>query len=230
MARPRLLDLFCGAGGCSVGYHRAGFDVVGVDHEPHPDYPFLFMEEDAMDVLADTDFLGRFDVVHASPPCPRYSAASVVHGNALDHPDLVPPTRQALRAWGGPYVIENVPGAPLDHPLLICGWAMGYRHLRRHRLFESPLPLMSPGCLCPHGDSVSVFGHSGDDRRKATIAARTGTPDRNGRIRTRAHLPIAQVKELMGVEWMTNRADVADAIPPGYTHYLGEQVIDLLGP
>lgn len=212
---PRLLDLFCGAGGCSVGYHRAGFEVVGVDNKPHPDYPFRMVVADAMEFLAIPELLAGFDVVHASPPCPRYSVATHARGNAEDHPDLVPPTREALRAWGGSYVIENVPGAPLDHPLLICGWAMGLKHIKRHRLFESNVSLMSPGCLCPIGDTVSVFGHSGEDRRKSAGGMRK-------------HVPIAEVRQLMGVDWMGSRDDVSDAIPPAYTEYLGEQLIGAL--
>lgn len=218
MSRPRLLDLFCGAGGCSVGYDRAGFEVVGVDKEPHPDYPFPMVVADAMEFLAVPTFLAGFAVVHASPPCPRYSVATANQSaeQRAKHPDLVGPVRDALHAWGGTYIMENVPGAPLDHPTLICGWAMGLKHIKRHRLFESNAPLMSPGCLCPNGDTVSVFGHSGEDRRRQTIAER-------GRIGT--HVPTSEVRELMGVEWMNSRDDVSDSIPPAYTHYLGEQLL-----
>jgi DNA (cytosine-5)-methyltransferase 1 len=214
--RPKLLDLFCGAGGCSVGYHRAGFDVVGVDIEDHPDYPYALIVADAMEILADADYLRQFDAIHASPPCQHYSVAAEIHvGSRANHPDLLPGVRQLLRANGGPYVIENVPGAPMDHPVLICGWAMGYQHLPRHRLFESNLLVMSPGCACPFGDSVSVFGHSGEDRRKIHDGRRT-------------HMPIAEVRKLMGCEWMTKRDDISEAIPPGYTEYIGSQLIDQL--
>lgn len=212
----RLLDLFCGAGGCSVGYHRAGFDVWGIDNQPHPDYPFTLWVADAMDALADTTFLSQFDVVHTSPPCPRYSVATNATGTRDNHPDLIGPVRGALQAWGGPYLIENVPGAPLLSPVLICGWAMGLKHIRRHRLFETNMALMSPGCLCPFGDAVSVFGNSGEDRRKSV-----------GEVRK--HVPLAEVRQLMGVPWMSNRGDVSDAIPPAYTEYLGEQMLALLG-
>ena len=212
----RLLDLFCGAGGCSVGYHRAGFDVVGVDIEPHPDYPFPFTQADAMDVLGDVAYLSTFDVVHASPPCPRYSVAgSIGSYDPADKPDLVDPVRDALNSWGGVWVIENVPGAPMPAAAVYCGWAMGLRHLRRHRLFESNVFLLSPGCACPTGDTISVFGHSGEDRRKATIVANGGR---------RTHIPLREVRDLMGVPWMRNRDDIADAIPPAYTEHVGHQL------
>jgi DNA (cytosine-5)-methyltransferase 1 len=219
MMRPKLLDLFCCDGGCSMGYYDAGFDVTGVDIVPRLSYPFEFIQADAIEVLADHTFLDGFDVVHASPPCQRYSVAASAWGNADTHPDLVPPTRDLLRAWGGHYLIENVPTAPMIDPVLICGWAMGLKHIKRHRLFETDMPLMSPGCLCPVGDSVSVFGHSGEDRRKSTLAANGGL---------RGHVPLAEVRELMGVPWIANRDAVSESIPPAYTQYLGEQVIDHL--
>lgn len=215
MSRPRLLDLFCCAGGCSMGYYDAGFDVVGVDIQPRYDYPFEFIEADALDVMRDTAFLDTFNVVHASPPCQRYSIAANAHGNAHTHPDLLPPTRALLRTWGGPYVIENVPTAPMQDAVLLCGWAMGLRHIKRHRLFETKRALMSPGCLCPTGDTVSVFGHSGEDRRKSARGVRK-------------HVPIAEVRGLMHVPWINGRDDVSESIPPPYTHFLGEQILDLL--
>lgn len=210
--RPRLLDLFCGAGGCSVGYHRAGFDVTGVDIDPHPDYPYTFVQADALEILTDTSYLNRFDVVHASPPCPRYSVSTSATGTRDDHPDLVPPVRDLLRAWGGPYVIENVPGAPLENPVVVCGWAMGLDKIKRHRLFESNLSLMSPGCMCPNRRAVSIFGNAADLYVDGV----------------RTHVPFAQARALMGCDWMTRREDVADAIPPAYTQYLGEQILEQL--
>lgn len=219
MTRPKLLDLFCCAGGCSMGYYDAGFDVIGVDKTPRRDYPFEFIEADALELLTNTAFLDTFDVVHASPPCQRYSRSASATKRADQHPDLVPPTRAALKAWGGPYVIENVPGAPLVDPVMLCGWAMGLRHIKRHRLFETNLPLMSPGCLCPNGDTVSVFGHSGEDRRKSTKNERGGLW---------GHVPISEVRDLMRVPWITERDAVSESIPPPYTHFLGEQIIEQL--
>lgn len=219
---PELLDLFSGAQGAGVGYARAGFRVTSYDLVEHAKAPGIaeFEVGDALDLLADTQFLDRFDVVHTSPPCPRYSVSRHATGRGDDHPDLVGPVRDLLRRWGGTYVIENVPGAPMPEAVLVCGAAMGLVSIRRHRLFESNALLMTPGCACDAQGSVSVFGHSGEDRRKATRV-------KHGHVRK--HVPIDEVRRLMGVEWMTDRSDVSDAIPPAYTQYLGEQLIDRLG-
>ena len=151
---PRLLDLFCCEGGAAMGYQRAGFEVVGVDLERRPRYPFEFHQGDALEFLEA--HAGDFDAVHASPPCQAYSITRHAHGKA--HPDLVGPTRAALEATGLPYVIENVPGAPLRDYVTLCGAAMGCEALdvdsrrlvlRRHRLFESNVALWAPPpCAC----------------------------------------------------------------------------------
>jgi DNA (cytosine-5)-methyltransferase 1 len=218
VTRPRLLDLFCGAGGCSVGYHRAGFDVTGVDKLPHPDYPFELIVGDAMAVLADRAFLDTFDVIHASPPCPRYSAATPADARHR-HPDLIAPVRAALRAWGGMYVIENVPGAPLDHPVMLCGSAFGLR-VRRHRLFESPAFLMSPGCAHGRTVPVGVYGDHADARPHP----RPGTATSRGVKAT----SVADAQDALGIDWMTRWEDLADAIPPAMTEHLGAQILDQL--
>ena len=114
----RCLDLFCGAGGAGMGYHQAGFEVVGWDIEHHPDYPFEHHVGDALDVLADVEYIRGFDLVHASPPCQAYSTATRDHSR---HPDLVGPVRDLLVTAGVPYIIENVPQAPLLGPVMLCG-------------------------------------------------------------------------------------------------------------
>src|SRR5688500_5351188 len=114
---PVLLDLFCGAGGASVGYHRAGFEVVGVDIKPQPNYPFEFHQ---LDVTTDVQWgllPERFDAIHASPPCQRYSAAAEIHDTSEDHPDLIDPVRGRLQATGLPWVMENVERAPMNTTL-----------------------------------------------------------------------------------------------------------------
>lgn len=144
----KLLDLFCCAGGAAVGYHRAGFDVVGVDIEPQPNYPFEFVRRDAIEALNDWDFIGRFDAFHASPPCQSYLNLGKVNealGRDYEHPDLVAETRAHLRGLAKPYVIENVENAPLVDPVRLCGSSFGLP-LRRHRLFESNVPLVVPPC------------------------------------------------------------------------------------
>ena len=155
--RPRLLDLFCGAGGAAMGYHRAGFDVVGVDIRPQPRYPFEFHQADALEFLLD-----GFDAIHASPPCQAHTALSVMW-NAREHPNLIPETRRLILEIGLPYVIENVVGArrELDHPVEICGAALGLgtatHQLARHRLFECSFPAMVPPCARPMADARDLW-------------------------------------------------------------------------
>jgi DNA (cytosine-5)-methyltransferase 1 len=219
-SRPRLLDLFCGAGGASVGYHRAGFDVTGVDNKPHPDYPFEILIDDAMTVVKDRDYLDTFDVVAGSPPCPRYSR--ITPDTTRDsHPDFLPPFRAAVQTWGGVYVIENVVGAPMDHPVMLCGSAFGLR-VERHRLFESNACLMSAGCMhAVHvGGPVGVYGDHWD-REGGWLR-----PD--GTSRGRKATSVEDAGDALGIDWMTTWDDLTDAIPPAYTHYLGDQLMDHL--
>lgn len=196
---PRLLDLFCGAGGAAMGYHRAGFEVVGVDIIPQPRYPFEFHQADAM-----TYPLEGFDAIHASPPCQAYSAMSRCRpGLAAAYPDLVASTRGRLQRAGVPWVIENVPGAPLEAPTLLCGQMFGLP-LYRHRLFEANWPL--PLILHPaHAIPTSRAGHW----EPGTIINVAGNTS-----------PIALAREAMGIDWM-RRAELAEAIPPAYTEWVG---------
>ena len=128
----KLLDLFCGAGGCGMGYHRAGFEVVGVDINPQPNYPFAFVQGDALNPPVD---LQSFDVIHASPPCQRYSSAVLIK-NRSKHPNYIQQVRTMLQASGKFYVIENVPGSPLKNPMKLCG-TMFVLNVVRHRLLET---------------------------------------------------------------------------------------------
>jgi DNA (cytosine-5)-methyltransferase 1 len=211
MTRPRLLDLFCGAGGAAMGYHRAGFDVVGVDINPQPHYPFEFIQADAMEVFRYT--VGRtFDAIHASPPCQHYSTAT---RDASLHPDLYALTRDMLAAAAVPYVIENVIGAPYSHGIVLCGAAFGLEAdgewLRRHRNFEASWMLWQPEH--PHRT----------DRRPITITGQAYVSETREYGHSRqTTFPIAQ--RLMGIDWMT-RDEMKEAIPPAYTEWIGRQLI-----
>jgi DNA (cytosine-5)-methyltransferase 1 len=223
VTRPRLLDLFAGAGGCSVGYHRAGFDVVGVDIEPHPDYLYALVVDDALEVLGRPAYLAKFDVIHASPPCQAHTTMSNrwrgKGGAADDWPDLIAEVRDALHQWGGPYVIENVPGArkQLRHPITLHGGMFGLR-VDRPRLFESNAPLM--GYTAPRAaNPVGVYGAKPDGRRLMTRA--DGTEQR-------AAASLQEAQAAMGCEWMTDFRDIAEAVPPAYTAFLGAQLADFL--
>ena len=210
----KLLDLFAGAGGCSVGYHRAGFDVVGVDNKPHPDYPYSLFVADAIEFAEHWLTVGAFDAVHASPPCPRHSTITPAHTRD-QHPDLIEPVRELLRDWGGPYVIENVPGSPLVNPIRLCGSMFGLG-VRRHRLFESNIPMLQPEC--EHHTQPQVWGVYGDHGDLAPVTRPDGT-SRGNKARDAAH-----AREVMGIDWMTEWDDLADAIPPAYTEFIGGQL------
>lgn len=210
MDKPKLLDLFCGAGGAGMGYHRAGFEVIGIDINPQPNYPFEFFQTDAMAWLREAVVHGTmFDAIHASPPCQRYSAMSNCRpGLSDEYPDYVAETRELLKKLGLPYVIENVPGSPLINPMELCGTMFG-RELYRHRLFESNVDLVAPNHP-PHIKPASKAGHW----KPGTIISVSG------------HVaPVALAREVMGIDW-TTRDELTEAIPPAYTEYIGRQLID----
>jgi DNA (cytosine-5)-methyltransferase 1 len=226
MNKPRLLDLFCGAGGAAMGYSRAGFEVVGVDLHPQKRYPFEFHQGDALEFLAEHG--GPFDAIHASPPCQAHSCLRHMPNTRKDHPHMIEPTRAALLAIARPYVIENVVGAPLIDPLLLCGTmfglVMGDGELRRHRLFESSIPLCTPGC-CQHTASrtIGVYGNSGGRRRYTVVI--TGHSGEHSNRDWTPRVSVTQAREAMGIDWMTF-AELAQAIPPAYTEFIGRQLLD----
>jgi DNA (cytosine-5)-methyltransferase 1 len=208
MTRPRLLDLFCGAGGAAVGYHRAGFDVVGVDICPQPRYPFEFHQGDAM-----TWPLDGYDAIHASPPCQDHSRSHkpAAHGTGW----MLAATREQLMATGASWIIENVPGAPMRADYRLCGCMFGLRipgvmMLARDRWFETSwhgFELRSP---CVHDlPIVTVSGTGG------------------GVSHQKVHTGFAEWRQLMGIDWMTGK-ELAQAIPPAYTEYIGRQLLDHL--
>lgn len=206
---PLLLDLFCKAGGCTKGYQRAGFRVVGVDIEPQPRYcGDEFHQADAMQFLREHH--RRFQAVHASPPCQRFSRAALRAGTAHRHPDLLTPTRSCLQSVGLPFIIENVPGAPLRTWFKLCGTMFGLK-VRRHRYFEVnwDLPVLHP-FRCDHSYRVfSVFGHGSGNKNRSDY----GT--------------VAEWKDAMGIDWMI-RDELSQAIPPAYTEYIGRQLMAVL--
>jgi DNA (cytosine-5)-methyltransferase 1 len=223
--RPRLLDLFCGAGGASRGYHDAGFEVVGVDISPQPNYPFEFRECDALDFLYDVvnppgDVPSeRFDAIHASPPCQAHTSLNVVW-NAREHADLVGPSRDLLRLTGLPYVIENVVGAPLLAPFRLCGSSFGLgtetHELRRHRLFETNWEIgMVPPCGHSTKPVLGIYGDHARDRRRARSVE-------DGQFRAAEGLAMA--REALGIPW-ANWRELSQAIPPAFTKWIGERLI-----
>jgi DNA (cytosine-5)-methyltransferase 1 len=208
MAKPRLLDLFCGAGGASVGYHKAGFDVWGVDVNPQPNYPFPFCQADAL-----TFPLDGFDVVHASPPCQAYSTTRTMHSNK--HPELIEAIRNRLLSSGLLYVIENVPGAPLSNPIILCGEMFGLRVIR-HRLFECSLSVSQPKHLTHRKEGRYGYDH-GKWNRDGYYLGVYGHGGGKGTT--------SQWGNAMGIGHHMTRLEMAQAIPPAYTEYIGRQML-----
>jgi len=194
--RPWILDLCCGGGGFSAGMHAAGFDVIGVDIEPQPDYPFPFVRADALTVPLD-----GFAAIIGSPPCQRWSQATPTDRRD-GHPDILTPLRERLIASGVPWILENVPGAPMRSPIQLCGTTLRLG-VRRHRLFESSVPLV--GTPCAHDTST----------RPVAVYGTYGGPD--GGVSAR------DAREAMGTPWLPWPA-LAQSIPPAYGMFLGAQL------
>jgi DNA (cytosine-5)-methyltransferase 1 len=206
----RLLDLFCGAGGAALGYHRAGFEVVGVDINPQPHYPFEFHQADAL-----TYVTRGFDVIHASPPCQFATAYQRRPAHVKLSPNLIPATRLKLLTTGRPYIIENVPAARahLIDPVQLCGSSFGL-DIQRHRLFESNIDLEAPPC--DHGWQTPRF------------------PPATNRINLRRtvevgvwRIPLDVQQRAMGIDWMPVKS-LSQAIPPAYTEHIGARLLAAL--
>jgi DNA (cytosine-5)-methyltransferase 1 len=219
--------LFCGAGGAAMGYHRVGFEVVGVDIAPQPNYPFEFRQGNALDAFNwiagghHMSWIDQFDAIHASPPCQAFTAYQRT-GKVGEYPDLIAPARELLRDSGLPFVIENVVGAPLEDPVLICGSMFDPpMDIQRHRLFEANWPLRSPQWPCRHklqGPDRFPGGRS---------VARTGVS--TGLVRGTIEIgswdiPLARQQEAMGMDW-TTLEELSEAIPPAYTEFIGTQLL-----
>jgi DNA (cytosine-5)-methyltransferase 1 len=204
-----VLDAYSGQGGAGMGYHRAGFEVVGVDKAPQPRYPFEFHRGDALAFIRDHGH--EFEVIHASPPCK--SENPLRHLSDADHPDLLTPTLELLAGVDRPWVVENVAAtSKLPGALVLCGTEFGLhsggRWLRRHRRFGSNRWLMGAGgCTCGDKSIGGVYGTGG-----------------GGQMTRGYKFGPAEAREAMGIDWMS-RAGLSQAIPPAYTHWIGEQLL-----
>jgi len=200
----RLLDLFCGAGGASMGYYRGGFtEIVGLDIEPQPNYPFEFIQGDAL----KADFAG-FDLIHASPPCQRWSTASGKSNKSAIYPDLLRPIRAKLQLSGMKYVIENVQEAPLYDPVILCGTMFPKLRVIRHRGFECSFYVPTPPKFCHNHPEIynSKKPHLNPETSYITVAGG-------------GNCSLLNQKRAMNITWM-NKNELSQAIPPDYTQYL----------
>lgn len=218
----RILDLFCKAGGASMGYHMAGFEVEGLDIDPQPNYPFRFFQGDAL-TINPRKIRRRYQAVVASPPCLGYTTLAARYPH-INHDKLIPATRDLLEEIGLPYIIENVENAKkeLIDPIRLCGSSFGLR-VRRHRLFEASFAIDPPAC-----------NHQWQDRHKPyeiyMTAARGGSrwsgamPVHGAGLQLRERDDWYRASVAMGIDWMT-RPELNQAIPPAYTHYLGRKLM-----
>jgi DNA (cytosine-5)-methyltransferase 1 len=217
----KLLDLFCCAGGASMGYHRAGFEVTGVDIKDQPSYPFKFIKGDVIEILKDKDFLNSFDVIHASPPCQGYSNATkpdsiyVHYSQGKDTPKLIEPVRNALINTGKYYIIENVAGAKeyLIEPFRLTGY-MFNMPIERTRYFECNFPVAELKNITKRGYSKKYAEDNGIDYRDMSV---TGKSRRKGSIDV--------WRKVMDMPWAGRGWELTEAIPPAYTKYIGEQIL-----
>lgn len=215
MSKPRLLDLFCGAGGAAMGYHRAGFEVIGVDIAPQKNYPFEFHQLDVKHVLLEMvgipEYWWQFDAIHASPPCQEYSSLRALTPHK-HYPDLISFVRERLVRGRKPWVIENVMPAPLQHGIVLCGQMFGLRTYR-HRRFETSWLMFNPEHPT-HTRKTSTF----ERRRQFDAGYNISVTGDVGRWVGPA---------VMGIDWM-NGNELSEAIPPAYTEYIGRHLMSVL--
>jgi len=212
--KPKLLDLFCCAGGAGIGYSRAGFDVVGVDIKLQPSYPLEFLRADALALYPS--FVASFDAVHASPPCQSYSDLAKRNANADAWPRLVEPVREMLIRSGLPYVIENVDGAPLVNAVVLCGTMFPELRVLRHRLFEANFAIVPP----PHKKHPKVHTF---DKRKSHFGKTDEWKD-FVQVTGGGNCTLAAAREAMGIDWMS-KGEINEAIPPAYTEFVGLELM-----
>lgn len=211
----RLLDLGSGAGGIAWGYHLAGFsDITGVDNVPQPNYPFTFIQADMLTFGIDPE---RYDAVHLSAPCQRWCRATLGQRKAgREYPDLITPMRPRLEESGLPWVMENVPEAPLRADAEVCGCMFGLSldigYLARKRVLETSWGHVQEPVIHDHaGPAISIAGH--------------GTPA--WQRRSTGHVPVARWREIMGISWMT-REELTEAVPPAYGYHAGKLLLGQL--
>ncbi len=201
----KLLDLFCGTGGASMGYCQAGFsEIIGVDLNPQPNYPFNFVQADAIAFLKR--YGKGFDFIHASPPCQRFSIITP-RKHRKKHKDLIVPVRSLLKATGKPYVIENVVGADLVNPTMLCGTMFGLK-VYRHRLFESSFSLLQPSHYSHQDSSPGCNGNRISPKGFVTVVG--------------GGFNLKYAQWAMGINWMSSK-ELCQAIPPAYTRFVGQE-------
>ncbi|MBB4885005.1 DNA cytosine methyltransferase [Streptomyces netropsis] len=211
-SRPRVLDACCGAGGAAVGYHRAGFDVLGVDIAPQPNYPFPFVQADAVEFVREHG--ADFDFIHSSWPCQHHSTLTKGTNKGREYPDLIPAGRAAMESTGRPWAIENVMPAPIRRDVVLCGEMFGLG-VTRHRKFETSGWSFTPPVHLPHRGRTRGYRHGryydgpyypvyGDGGGKGTVP---------------------EWQAAMGIDWTDVRKEIAEAIPPAYTHWIATQYL-----
>ncbi|HVL59808.1 MAG TPA: DNA cytosine methyltransferase [Microbacterium sp.] len=206
--RPQALDLFCCAGGASDGFCRAGFDVTGYDREDQPEYPYAFAVQDVLS-LSPAD-IRAFDFVWASPPCQAFTAYKRRKEHVRPALNLIPQTRELLRAAGVPYVIENVPGAPLENPVTLCGSMFGL-DVQRHRIFETSFPVLEP--TCDHGRWTPRFPGATNRAPMSRKTVEVGV----------YRISVETQRRAMGVERPVSLGKLSQMVPPAYAEFLALQ-------